>query len=371
MAKRRASIGDRPLPATSQPRATDSLLLGMERTRQEVVDLLLREIMPNRFQPRTQPNPEGLEELAESIRQHGVIEPILVRPIPLTDFEGAGRRYELVAGERRWRACMLAKQATVPAIVLADTTDDRALLELAITENLQREDLHPLDEAIALGRMQTELGYSYAQIAERLGKSKGYVQNRMRLLTLEDDLQKLVSERPDTLGHVYEIARLSDPTARTALIAAVRDDALSRAETRARVQALLNPAPAPAEPAAADAYFQKYDREERHDVARPSTPEPPAYFQKYDRDTSHKEQRHGTRHTNHTAPTPSAPPRPQTSDTSLTAQERTVLVAVTAKVDRWLADQTAITADDRAIIEPLTRRLNDMLSQIARAQHRE
>ena len=84
------------------------------------------------------------------------------------------------------------------------------MIELAITENLQREDLHPLDEAMAFGRMQTELGYSYAQIAERLGKSKGYVQNRMRLLQLEEDLQLLVAERPDTLKHVSEIAKVSD-----------------------------------------------------------------------------------------------------------------------------------------------------------------
>ena len=128
------------------------------------------------------------------------------------------------------------------------------MLELAITENLQREDLHPLDEALAFSRMQTELGYSYAQLAERLGKSKGYIQNRMRLLQIAEDLQQLVTERSDTLGHVYEIDRVSDPMARAELIAAVRDDRISRAETRARVEALLVP-----EPAVTGSYFQKYD----------------------------------------------------------------------------------------------------------------
>jgi ParB family chromosome partitioning protein len=232
-------------------RDLDQIVFGAERTRSEVIELPIREIMPNRVQPRTQIDPVTLDELAASIRQHGVREPILVRVIPLTVVEGVGCTYELIAGERRWRASLRAERPSIPAIMLPEQTSDQTVLELAITENLQREDLHPLDEAQALARMQQELGYSYAQIAERLGKSKGYVQNRMRLLHLAEPLRALIRERPATLGHVYELERLDDPQAQAALIRAVREEGLSRAETRARVQARQRSSAPP--------YFQKYD----------------------------------------------------------------------------------------------------------------
>lgn len=326
MSKRRASLSDRPAATTSAPRPTDDLVLGKERMRQEVEEIPLRLIMPNRLQPRTQPNPEGLRELAESIRQHGVLEPVIVRAITLTEYEGAGRRYELVAGERRWRACALAGRDTIPAIVVSNATDDRAMLELAITENLQREDLHPLDEAMAFGRMQSELGYSYAQIADRLGKSKGYVQNRMRLLQLDEDLQQLVADRPDTLAHVYELAKVSDAATRAPLVAAVRDDALSRAATRDRVQELLAPAPATSAVPAEDAE---------------------SYFQKYDGDKPHKSER---------------APRLQSVGLRLSAQERATLTALDGKVTQWSADPAQLTDDDWKALEPLALRLAELLN---------
>jgi len=364
MSKRRASLSDRPVVTANTPRPTDDLVLGKERMRQEVEEIPLRAIMPNHLQPRTQPNPESLPELAESIRQHGVLEPVIVRAIPLTEYEGAGRRYELVAGERRWRACALAERDTIPAIVVSNAADDRAMIELAITENLQREDLHPLDEAMAFGRMQTELGYSYAQIAERLGKSKGYVQNRLRLLQIEEDLQLLVAERPDTLAHVYEIARVPDPAARAELIAAVRDDALSRAATRARVQALLEPPTSPP-PSGDKSYFQKYDRDESHEDARGDAPQgvDKSYFQKYDRDKHHEKDR------------PAEGPidsQATTTDTStlLTAKERTVLAAVTEKVGRLLDDSSRLTEEDWAILSPLALRLSDLLRRVGKSRQR-
>lgn len=332
MPPKRASLRDRPVSVAPSPRPTDSLVLGAERRRQEVQELELREIMPNRMQPRTRPSAEGLDELAESIRQHGVLEPVLVRAIPLTPYEGAGCRFELVAGERRWRASRRAGLTTIPAIQLGDATDDRTMLELAITENLQREDLHPLDEALAFGRMQQELGYSYAQIAERLGKSKGYVQNRMRLLQLDEELQQLVNERPDTLGHVYELGRLSDPAARAELIAAVRDDRISRAETRARVEALLAPE------SAAGPYFQKYDPSTATAGGQADAPflgggEPGSYFQKYDAATA-----------------------PETKGL-LTARERATLVAVTRKLAHADLDPSALSEMDWATLAPLAHTL--------------
>jgi ParB family transcriptional regulator, chromosome partitioning protein len=251
MPPKRVSLRDRttqdasasPPPSSLTPSSpsptVESPLWGAERGEQSVVELELREIMPNRRQPRANPAEANLDELAESIRTHGVIQPVIVRPIPLTKYEGAGRRYELIAGERRWRASTLAGQTTIPALIRVEETDHRGMLELALIENVQRQDLHPLDEAAAFGQLSGELGYSYSEIAARIGKSKAYVTNRMRLLQLDDDLRALVAARPDTIKHVYELARISDPDLRAPLVAAVRDEDLSRAATSARVDVVL------------------------------------------------------------------------------------------------------------------------------------
>ncbi|HEU4321970.1 MAG TPA: ParB/RepB/Spo0J family partition protein [Roseiflexaceae bacterium] len=243
---RRASLKDRVLERTTTPpaRQTDDVVLGVERTRQEVIDLQVREIMPNRRQPRTIFEETALDGLAESIREHGVIQPIVVKAIPLTEFEGAGRRYELIAGERRWRASIRADRETIPAVIWRGEAEQRTMLELALVENLQRENLHPLDEALALQSLQEEMGYSQRKLAARIGKSQGYVQNRLRLLALSDDLRELVATRPDTLMHVYELAKI-DAGLRAPLTEAVRQDALSYAELRAQVDALLAPAEEP------------------------------------------------------------------------------------------------------------------------------
>ncbi len=245
-------------PAAPAASPAASLLWSEEPPRQEVLSLDVVQIMPNRHQPRTIFDRQALEELAASIREHGVIQPIIVRSIPLTKWDGHARRYELIAGERRWRASMLAHQPTIPALIRADAHDHKAMIELALIENLQRADLHPLEEARAFGVMREELGYSYRQIAERVGRSKGYVQNRLHLLDLPDDLGQLVSERSDTLLHVIELAKVVDREGRAALIAAVRDDALSYQETQARVRALLAPPP---DNATEEVYLRKYTHE--------------------------------------------------------------------------------------------------------------
>jgi ParB family chromosome partitioning protein len=342
------------------PRLTtkaDTLLMGQERERREVVELLIREVRPNRQQPRTAFAQASLDELAESIRLHGVLEPIIVRAIPLTAYEGSGRQYELIAGERRWRAATLAGRATIPALVLPETTTDQATLELAITENLQREDLHPLDEASAFGRMQRELGYSYTQIAERLGKSKGYVQNRLRLLQLDAELQQLVTERPDTLTHVYELARVTDQAQRRTLIEAVRASTISLAETRARVQAILSPPPVPeSAPGEPKSYLHKYDSDVLHEDTPPETApgEPKSYLHKYDSDVLHEDTALGGSASTATS-------------ASLSQDERTALVAASAKVERYLADLALLSAADWAVLGPLAIRLSDLLRQVERA----
>ncbi len=152
MPPKRTSLADRtahditgPPTVTAAPAAAPaaSALWSEELGRREVVDLDVQQIMPNRRQPRTIFEQEPLAELAASIREHGVIQPIIVRPIPLTKWEGHARRYELIAGERRWRASILAERPAIPALIREDATDLHTLIELALIENLQRADLHP------------------------------------------------------------------------------------------------------------------------------------------------------------------------------------------------------------------------------------
>jgi ParB family chromosome partitioning protein len=273
VSSKRPSLRDRPvLPAVGRGEA-DDLLMGAERRRQEVQGLPVAEIMPNRRQPRTRPSEEGLAELAASITEHGVLQPILVQAISLQRYEGRPCRYELIAGERRWRASRRAGRETIPAIVLGETSDDRQLLVLALIENLQREGLHPLDEGLAFAQLQADFGLTQHEIAERVGKSRGYVQNRIRLTAVPEDLQLLAAERPDTITHVYEIARVEDPAARAELIAAVRDDRISYAETKARVTALLAP-PAPAhDEASNDLRKSLSDAPAIREPAAPGSPE--------------------------------------------------------------------------------------------------
>ncbi len=345
---KRPSMQDRKLETPRVVTQIDAALMGQERTRREVVELLLDEVMPNRQQPRTAFADESLSELAASIQLHGVLEPIIVREIPLTAYEGHGRQYELIAGERRWRAATRAGSRTIPALVFPEATTNQVAFELAITENLQREDLHPLDEALAFGRMQRELDYSYAQIAERLGKSKGYVQNRMRLLQLDADLQQLVTNRPDTLAHVYELAKLTDLEQRRRLIDAVRQDALTLAETRARVQALLNPTPDRDE-----SYLRKYDSDIFHETNGAEPPVATAKGRQSDADAR---------------PSAASAAGHTRAQVALTPRERAALVDASAKVAHYLDDLSLLSEQDWAVLSPLALRLSDLLRQVGRAR---
>lgn len=151
----------------------------------------ITQIDPNPVQPRRVFEPERLQELANSIRANGIIQPIVVRPV--------GGRYQLVAGERRWRAAKLAGLETVP-VVIQEIPDER-LLEITLVENIQREDLNPIETAQAFDRMAKELHLSHEQIGERTGKDRSTIANLLRLLTLPSDLQALVSSRRLSNGH--------------------------------------------------------------------------------------------------------------------------------------------------------------------------
>ena len=162
-------------------------------------NLALDEVEPGKYQPRTHVDHEALSELAESIKAQGVMQPILVRPL------GAGR-YEIIAGERRWRAARLAGLATVPALV-KDISDTQALAA-ALIENMQREDLTPLEEAAGIQRLTQEFGLTHQAIGETLGRSRTAITNLLRLLELAPPVQELLAEGRLDMGHARALLAL-------------------------------------------------------------------------------------------------------------------------------------------------------------------
>ncbi len=184
-------------------------------------------ITPNPDQPRMVFDEDALHELSASIREHGVLQPILVRPL-------GENRYQLIAGERRWRASREAGLLTIPALV--EEIDDDTALEISIIENLQREDLNPLEEAAMYDRMIHEHGYSIRKLADKLGKDKGYLENRLRLADAPDEIRELVSLRKDTLSHAYELLKVGDPKKRRKLAAQVASGELSLVKLRERIE---------------------------------------------------------------------------------------------------------------------------------------
>jgi len=184
-------------------------------------------IEPNPEQPRLVFEPEALNELASSIREHGVLQPILVRPL-------GPNTYQIVAGERRWRASRLAGLETIPALI--EEIDDDTALEIAIIENLQREDLTPLDEAAMYDRMVHEHGYSIRKLADKLGKDKGYLENRLRLADAPPEIRELVSLRKDSLSHAYELMKVEDPKKRRRLAEQVARGELTLIKLRDKIE---------------------------------------------------------------------------------------------------------------------------------------
>ena len=181
----------------------------------------------NPQQPRLAFNQETLDELTASIREHGVLQPILVRPI-------GQNRYQLVAGERRWRASKQAGLETIPALI--EEIDDDTALEISIIENLQREDISPLDEAAMYDRMVREHGYSIRKLADKLGKDKGYLENRLRLADAPPEIRELVSLRKDTLSHAYELMKVDDPKKRRRLADQVARGELTLIKLRDKIE---------------------------------------------------------------------------------------------------------------------------------------
>ena len=190
------------------------------------------EIEPNPFQPRRNFSQELLEGLAQSIRAHGILEPLVVRPSPR---EG-GARYQLVIGERRWRAARLAGLETVP--VLVRRVSDREMVQMALVENLQREDLNPLEEAEAYRRLIEEFGMSQEEVARLLGRARPTVANTLRLLELEEPIKAYVLEGRLSAGHAKALLGLEPGLNRVRVAQRVVERGLSVRQTEELVRQL-------------------------------------------------------------------------------------------------------------------------------------
>lgn len=196
------------------------------------VDLLER----GKYQPRMDMRPESLAELADSIRAQGVVQPIVVRPVG-RPAPGTSQHYEIIAGERRWRAAQLAGLAEIPAII-RDVPDESAVA-LALIENIQRENLNPLEEARALDRLIREFEITHQQAAEAVGRSRAAVSNLLRLLELPEEVKTLVEQRQLEMGHARALLGLANARQQAEVGALVSRKGLSVRETEALVKRLL------------------------------------------------------------------------------------------------------------------------------------
>ena len=193
------------------------------------VSLPISQVEPGLNQPRKRFDPEALAELANSIREHGIIQPLTVRRL-------SSGYYQIIAGERRWRAAKQAGLDEVPAVIIE--ADDRKVMEIGLIENLQREDLNPAEEARGYQVLMTEYGMTQEQVAQRMGKSRPAVTNALRLLNLPEDLMALVEEGKLSAGHARALLGAPTQSLQRQGAKAVLDKGLSVRQTEALVKAL-------------------------------------------------------------------------------------------------------------------------------------
>ena len=227
------SAGAKPAPASVAVTEKGQSPQGDDLLRELPVDLIQR----GKYQPRRDIEPESLQELADSIKVQGVMQPIVVRPV-------SDRKYEIIAGERRWRATQLAGLHTIPAVIR--DVPDEAAIAMALIENIQREDLNPIEEAVALQRLQQEFDLTQQEVATAIGKSRSTVANLLRLMSLQEDVRRLVEHGDLEMGHARALLALDrEHQSHTARSVVARG--LSVRQTEALVRKLLeqgqNPEP--------------------------------------------------------------------------------------------------------------------------------
>lgn len=224
-------------------------LFSQNETKKQSQTLRLTEIFPNKSQPRTDFDDEAIKELSDSIKQHGVLQPLLVRPMPTGG-------YQIVAGERRWRASRMAGLEEVP-VYIKELTDEQTA-QLALVENLQREDLNPVEEALGYKELMSAYGYTQEQVAKIVGKSRPAVANSLRLLSLDDTTLSLVREKEISVGHAKVLAGVEDETLRAELALKVKRDLLTVRNLEELVKKSDTPKKTPAPPKK-EVYFKEIE----------------------------------------------------------------------------------------------------------------
>ncbi len=247
MATKKGGLG-RGLEALFNENASDS---------GSAVTLRLSDIEPNRNQPRKSFDEEALSELSESIKKHGLIQPIVVRP-------EANGTYRIIAGERRWRACVMANLSEVPVVI--KETDDRELMELALIENLQRENLNPVEEALGFRSLMETYGMTQENVSESVGKSRSAVANSLRLLSLNENELELLKQGRITAGHARTLLSCEEGELRSKMLQA----ALNGASVR-ELENMSRSGKAPAKPKKAkdkESYFEEVELALKNELGR-------------------------------------------------------------------------------------------------------
>jgi len=229
------------------PETLEEMELGSGESNSSKEPILLKtmEIEPNREQPRKEFKEEALEELAESIKQYGIIQPILVQK--REDY------YEIIAGERRWRAARKAGLKEVP-VIIKDYTE-REIVEISLIENIQREDLNPIEEALAYKRLLNEYNLKQEEVAQRVSKSRAAVTNTMRLLKLADKVQQMLVKDLISSGHARALLAIDDEDLQIEMAEKIQKNKLSVREIEKAIKVMQTPKPEPKKPQVNEVYF--------------------------------------------------------------------------------------------------------------------
>jgi ParB family chromosome partitioning protein len=235
--------------------AIEPPVLAGDRLASLPLDLLQR----GKYQPRVDMRAESLSELADSIKSQGLVQPILVRPVGDRN-PGESQRYEIIAGERRWRAAQMAGLSEIPAVIR--DVPDEAAVSMALIENIQREDLNPLEEAAALLRLVEEFGLTHQAAAEAVGRSRAAVSNLLRLMELADEVKELLEQRRIEMGHARALLGLTSRRQQIEVASLVAKKSLSVRDTESLVRRIINPPSSNSEAApAADPDIQRLERD--------------------------------------------------------------------------------------------------------------
>ncbi len=242
-----------PLGGTSDP------AISMVAPGEELAKLPLDLLQRGKYQPRVDMRPETLQELADSIKAQGVVQPIVVRPVDVPAL-GQSQHYEIIAGERRWRAAQMAGLTEIPAVIRR--IPDEAAIAVALIENIQRENLNPLEEARALERLINEFALTHQQAAEAVGRSRAGVSNLLRLLELAPEVSERVEKREIEMGHARALLALSNGKHQVEVSALIVKKGLSVRDTEALVRRMQqSPSARAGDQAGGDPNVQRLEQE--------------------------------------------------------------------------------------------------------------